>query len=30
MYAKQVREGRSEIELAPEEAEAVKLALDGS
>jgi hypothetical protein len=30
VYAKQVRDGQSEIELAPEEAEAVKLALDGS
>ena len=29
VYAKQVRDGQSEIELAPEEAEAVKLALDG-
>jgi hypothetical protein len=28
VYAKQVRDGRSEIELAPEEAEAVKIALD--
>ena len=30
VYAKQVREGQSEIELAPEEAEAVRHALDGS
>jgi hypothetical protein len=28
VYAKQVRDGRSEIELAPEEQEAVKIALD--
>ena len=28
VYAKQVREGRSEIELAPEEQEAVRIALD--
>ena len=30
VYAKQVRDGHSEIELAPEEAEAMKIALDGS
>lgn len=29
LYAKQVRDGRSEIELSPEEAEAVRLALEG-
>jgi len=29
MYAKQVREGQSELELSPEEAEAVRLALAG-
>jgi hypothetical protein len=29
LYAKQVRDGRAEIELSPEEAEAVRLALEG-
>ena len=29
LYAKQVRDGPGEIELSPEEAEAVRLALDG-
>jgi hypothetical protein len=29
MYAKQVYEGRSELELSPEEDEAVRLALEG-
>jgi hypothetical protein len=29
LYAKQVRGGRAELELSPEEAEAVRLALDG-
>ena len=29
LYAKQVRDGQSEIELSPEEAEAVRLALEG-
>jgi len=29
LYAKQVRDGRSELELSPEEAEAVRLALEG-
>ena len=30
LYAKQVREGRSELELSPEETEAIRLALEGS
>ena len=30
VYAKQVRDGRGELELSPEEAEAVRIALDGS
>jgi hypothetical protein len=29
LYAKQVREGRGELELSPEEEEAVRIALDG-
>jgi len=29
MYAKQVRDGQSELELSPEEAEAIRLALAG-
>ena len=29
MYAKQVRDGRAELELSPEEAEAVRLAMAG-
>jgi hypothetical protein len=29
LYGKQVREGRSELELSPEEAEAVRLAITG-
>ncbi len=29
LYAKQVRDGRGELELSPEEAEAVRLALEG-
>ena len=29
VYGKQVREGRSELELSPEEAEAVRLAITG-
>jgi Protein of unknown function (DUF4446) len=29
LYAKQVREGRGEIELSPEENEAIRLALEG-
>jgi hypothetical protein len=29
MYAKQVRDGEAELELSPEEAEAVRLAMAG-
>jgi hypothetical protein len=29
LYAKQVREGRAELELSPEESEAIRLALEG-
>ena len=29
LYAKQVREGQPELELSPEESEAIRLALEG-